>query len=331
MSAPTTDASKSAAPPVALTPVDVVIDRVRRTYRSWGRGTSVAQMRSDWDRLFAAGGLDAALESVDAGGVPGLWVTAASARSDRVLLYFHGGGFQVGSTRSHAELMASISQAAGCRVLGIDYRLAPENCFPAPLDDAQTAFRWLRSQGFGASHIALGGDSAGGGLALSTLLALRNAGESLPACAVLLSAWTDLTASGEAYESRAASDPIHQRPMILAMARNYLGATADATDPLASPLFADLTGLPPLLLQVGDRETVLSDSTAFADKARAAGVKVELEVWEEMIHVFQQFPAELVQAREAIAVIGTFLRRHADNAESATACTTTDDNQSSNT
>ncbi|RYF62748.1 MAG: hypothetical protein EOO22_27145, partial [Comamonadaceae bacterium] len=139
------------------------------------------------------------------------------------------------------------------------------------------------------------------------------------------------TASGETYESRAATDPIHQRPMILAMARNYLGATADASDPLASPLFADLTGLPPLLFQVGDRETVLSDSTAFADKARAAGVKVELEVWEEMIHVFQQFPAELVQAREALAVIGTFLRLHADIAESATARTTTDDNQSSNT
>lgn len=125
-----------------------------------------------------------------------------------------------------------------------------------------------------------------------------------------MSAWTDLTASGESYESRAALDPIHQRAMILAMARNYLGGDGDARNPLTSPLFADLKGLPPLLLQVGDRETVLSDSTAFADKARAAGVDTTLEVWEHMIHVFQQFPSELTEAREALGSIGNFLKKH---------------------
>lgn len=324
------EAPGRAGPAASGAAIDGVIDRVRRTYRSWGRGTTVAQMRSDWDRLFGTAGLEAALEPCDALGVPGLWVTAPGVRDDHVLLYFHGGGFQVGSTHSHAELMALISQAAGCRVLGIDYRLAPEHVYPAALLDAQTAYGWLRDRGHPAARIGLAGDSAGAGLALSTLLALRAAGQPLPACAVLLSAWTDLTASGEAYRTRAATDPIHQRPMILAMARNYLGADGDARDPLVSPLFADaadLAALPPMLMQVGDLETVRSDSTAFAERARAAGAQVELEIWDDMIHVFQQFPSELAQAREAIDHIGAFVRRHFDAAPGPTL----HDNQSSDT
>ena len=291
-----------------MKPVDIVTARVRRVYRSWGRATSVAQMRDDWDALFGSGTLPAEVESVRIGELHAAWVVAPAADSDRVVLYLHGGGFQVGSTRSHRELMAGISGVSACRVLGLDYRRAPEHRYPAALHDALAAFEWLRAQGFDASRIALAGDSAGAGLAVSTLLALRAAGQPLPAAGVLMSAWTDLTASGPSYDDRAALDPIHQRPMILAMARNYLGAGGDPRDPLASPLFAELSGLPPLLIQVGDRETVLSDSTMFADKARAAGVTVELEVWDDMIHVFQQFPAELRQARAALASIGAFLQ-----------------------
>jgi monoterpene epsilon-lactone hydrolase len=300
-------------------PVDAVIARVKQVYRGWGRHTTVAQMRDDWDALFGSVDVAALVEPVVIrdggidGSLGGEWVTADGARPDRVVLYLHGGGFQVGSSRSHRELMAGVSQVAGARVLGLDYRRAPEHRFPAPLDDALCAFDWLVARGLDESAIALAGDSAGAGLVLSTLLSLRDAGRALPAAAVLMSAWTDLTASGASYENRAAMDPIHQRPMILAMARNYLGADGDARHPLASPLFADLHGLPPLLIQVGDRETVLSDSTQFADKARAAGVPVELEVWEEMIHVFQQFPAELTEAREALGSIGAFLREHLRN------------------
>lgn len=291
-------------------PVEAVIARVKRVYRSWGRATTVAQMRADWDALFGATSVKVFAEPVSANGVAAQWVCAPGARHDKVVLYFHGGGFQVGSLQSHLELMASISEAAGCRVLGVDYRLAPEHRFPAALNDACSAYEWVLGQGIAPAGTALAGDSAGAGLALSALLSLRDAGRPLPAAAVLMSAWTDLTASGQSYESRAAFDPIHQRPMILAMARNYLGAEGDARNPLASPLFADLKGLPPLLLQVGDRETVLSDSTAFADKARAAGVDATVEVWDHMIHVFQQFPSELTEARAALASAAEFLKKH---------------------
>jgi acetyl esterase/lipase len=228
----------------------------------------------------------------------------------KTVVYFHGGGFQVGSLKSHRELMACISDESACRVLGVGYRLAPEHRYPAALHDARAVWQWLIAQGIDARNIALAGDSAGAGLALSLLLSLRDAGQPLPAAAVLMSAWTDLTASGKSYETRATADPIHQRPMILAMARNYLGADGDAKHPYVSPQFASLQHLPPLLAQVGDRETVLSDTTDFIDKAKAAGVDATAQVWPGMIHVFQQFPRELPQAREALRAIGAFLRRH---------------------
>lgn len=292
--------------------VDAVIARVKQTYGRWGRGTTVQQMREDWDALFAAGDLDADVQPVDAGGVACEWVDAPGADAACVVLYFHGGGFQVGSLVSHRELMACISAEGGCRVLGVGYRLAPEHRYPAALDDARSAYAWLLAQGVPPGRIALAGDSAGAGLALALLLSLRDGGQPLPAACVLLSAWTDLTAAGASYETRAAADPIHQRPMIQAMARNYLGKEGDARQPYASPQFAALNGLPPLLAQVGDRETVLSDTTDFIDKARAAGVNARAEVWPGMIHVFQQFPRELRQARQALQAVGAFLRQHLD-------------------
>lgn len=289
--------------------VDAVIARVKSVYGRWRRDTTVAQMRADWDQLFSASG-DAAFEPVVAGGVPCAWVTAAGARTDRTIVYFHGGGFQVGSLASHRELMGALSAAAGVRVLGVGYRLAPEHRHPAPLQDALAVWQWLRGQGFAAAHIALAGDSAGGGLALSALLALQGRGDALPAAAFVMSAWTDLAATGESYETRAAADPIHQRPMIQAMARNYLGAGVDPRDPLASPLYAseeELAALPPILLQVGDRETVLSDSEAFASRVNAAGGQASCQAWAGMIHVFQQFLSELPEAHDALAQGGVFL------------------------
>ncbi|MCL4744568.1 MAG: alpha/beta hydrolase [Burkholderiaceae bacterium] len=295
---------------LARADVERVVERIRKVYGGWTRNTPVARMRADWDALFDSDRVAAGTEAVVADGVDACWVAAPGRSPDRVLLYFHGGGFRVGSVRSHRGLIARISGAANCKVLGVDYRLAPEHRFPAPLEDAVAAYRWLLGQGYAPRCIAFAGDSAGGGLALSALLALRADRMPLPAAVVVLSPWTDLTASGESYESRARADPIHQRPMIEAMARSYLGESGDARDPLASPLFADLRGLPPVLVQVGGRETVLDDSRAFAARARAAGVEVELEIWEEMIHVFQQFADELPDAGRAIRAIGTFLDRH---------------------
>lgn len=297
-------AEASAHPAVAG--IDRAIERVRQVYGRWRRSTPMEQMRQDWDALFGSDAVPVRLRPVNAGGVEACWIAHDLARPDRVLVYFHGGGYKMGSVTSHRDLMARLSRAGRCRVLGVNYRLLPEHRFPAPVEDASTVYRWLLSEGVSASRIVLAGDSAGGGIAASALLALKAQGLPLPAGAVLLSAWLDMSLGGASYETRAAADPIHQRPMLQAIAAQYLGEV-DPRDPRASPLFGDLSGLPPLLLQVGDRETGLDDSTAFAAKARQAGVPVELEVWDGMIHVFQQFPDELPEAQQAIANIGVFL------------------------
>jgi monoterpene epsilon-lactone hydrolase len=293
---------------LAAAPIDLAIARIRAVYRSWNRDTSVAQMRSDWDTAFGSSTTAVICEPVSAGGVDGEWISPANTPPDMAILYFHGGGFRLGSVASHRDLIAQIAFASGCRVLAINYRLAPEHRFPAALDDALAAYGWMLDRGLKPDNIAFAGDSAGGNLVLSAMLVLRERGLPLPAAAVLMSPWTDLGATGASYVSRAEADPIHQRPMILALAKNYLGGQGDPCDPLVSPLYADLRGLPPLLIQVGDRETVLDDSVMFADLARAAGVDVTLEVWDGMIHVFQMF--ELPEARQAIASIAGFLNQH---------------------
>jgi monoterpene epsilon-lactone hydrolase len=295
---------------IAVAPIDLAIERIRSVYRGWNRNTSVAQMRSDWDAAFENGSVPASSERVSAGGVDGEWISPSGASQDKAILYFHGGGFRLGSVASHRDLIARIADASFCRALAINYRLTPEHRFPAALDDALAAYDWLLGHGLKPENIAFAGDSAGGNLVLAAMLSLRERGLPLPVTGVLMSPWTDLAATGASYVSRADADPIHARPMILALAKNYLGPDGDPRDPLASPLYADLSGLPPLLIQVGDRETVLDDSTMFTEKARAAGVDVELQVWDGMIHVFQMFGAELAEARRAIDAIAGFLRQH---------------------
>ncbi|WP_101675122.1 alpha/beta hydrolase [Alloalcanivorax mobilis] len=285
-----------------------VIERVRGVYGRWRRDTSVAEMRADWERLFQP------REPItphyfDAKGVPVAWIAAPGADDTRTLIYFHGGGFRVGSVASHAELMLHLSRTAGCRVLGVNYRCTPEYGYPAPVEDGLAVYRFLIEEGIDPARIALAGDSAGANLALNLLLRLRDQSEPLPAGALLMSAWTDLAATGESYESRADADPIHQRPMIQSMAAGYLGAGIAADDAAASPLYASLNGLPPMLLQVGEAETVLDDSRRFVELARDAGNAVELAVYPRMIHVFQQFMHELPEARAALDEAGAFLRR----------------------
>lgn len=292
-------------------PVERVVRRIRAVYGRWGRETGIAQMRRDWDALFDADLPEGSVETIGDGLGPAAWIRSPGAARDRVVVYLHGGGFRLGSVASHRALMLRLSEASRCSVLAVRYRLGPEHGFPAPIEDALSAWDWVVARTGDAGRVAVAGDSAGGGLALSTMLSLREAGRPLPAACCLMSPWTDLAATGASFTTRAGRDPIHQRAMILALAKAYLAASgADPLEPLASPLHADLAGLPPLLVQVGGRETVLDDSRVLAARARAAGVAVELQVWEEMIHVFQLFADDLPEARDAIAAAGRFLDRH---------------------
>jgi acetyl esterase/lipase len=246
------------------------------------------------------------VSAVDAGGVPAEWVVPAASGDRRVLLYFHGGAYQMGSPATLRHLVALLAAAANARALSVDYRLAPEHPFPAAVDDAVAAYRWLLATGSDPAQIIVAGDSAGGGLALGSLVALRDAGEPMPAAAVLLSPWTDLALTGESLTTRADVEMMIKPAGMPETAGLYL-AGADSRHPYASPLYADLTGLPPLLIHVGDAEVIRDDSTRLAVKARAAGVPVTIEVWDEMPHVFLAFAGFLPEADHAIEQIGGWL------------------------
>ncbi|MGH7960204.1 MAG: alpha/beta hydrolase [Candidatus Binatia bacterium] len=270
---------------------------------------SIQEFRATFDNMGAAFpvGPDVKCTPVDAGGVPAEWIVAPGAADDKVVLYLHGGGYVIGSITSHRDLMARLSRAAGAKVLGLNYRLAPENPHPAAVEDATAAYRWLLSQGTKPNRMAIGGDSAGGGLTLATLVSLRDAGTPLPAAAVCLSPWADMEGSGESMKTKAAVDPLVVPGMLENMVKMYM-AGKDLRTPLASPLHADLKGLPPLLIQVGGREVLLDDSTRVAERAKAAGVKVTLDVWDEMIHVWHLFAPILPEGQQAIEQIGQFIR-----------------------
>ena len=249
---------------------------------------------------------DVACDPSSVGSVPVEWISSPSVSPDRVVLYLHGGGYTIGSISTHRVLMESIGRAAGARVLAVDYRLAPENPFPAAIEDAVACWRFLLERGLDASNCAIAGDSAGGGLTLATLLELRRESLPLPGAVALLSPWTDLTGSGDSVISRAELDPMVTAAGLHMMARAYAGDT-DPADPLVSPLFADLEGLPPLLIQVGTSEILLDDSSRLAERARVAGVEVQYEEWEDMLHVFQFLPS-LAESGRAIEGIGSFIR-----------------------
>ena len=247
-----------------------------------------------------------AVDLVDAGGVPAEWVAAPGVSPGRVLLYFHGGAYQIGSPANLRHLVALLSGAAGARALSVDYRLAPEHPFPSAIEDALAAYRWLLASGIDPALIAVAGDSAGGGLALGALVALRDAGDPMPAGAVMLSPWTDLALTGESLRTRAAVEMMVNPEGLPETASLYL-AGADPRHPYASPLYADLRGLPPLLIHVGDAEVILDDSTRLAARASEAGVEVSLEIWDEMPHVFPAFAGLLPEADQAIERIGAWL------------------------
>lgn len=242
----------------------------------------------------------------NAGGVPAEWVIAPDAVDGRAILYFHGGGYASGSPASARDLVWRLSAAARRRVLVLDYRLAPEHPFPAAVEDATTAYHHLLSNGFAPASIAFAGDSAGGGLALGSLVKLRDDGAPMPAAVCAFSPWTDLAITGETATTNRDADPMIRVEAIRPTAAWYLGATP-ATDPYASPLYADVRGLPPTLLHVGSTEVLLDDSVRLAARMRSAQVDVTLRIWPDMPHVFQGFALFLPEAREAIGEAGQFL------------------------
>ena len=288
-----------------------MIDTFRERRKATGRQT--APTLEERRAAFAPAGRlypvpdDVLVADVNAGGVRAHWLTAPGADIGRVLLFLHGGGYEMGSLRSDGELAARLGRASGMRVLFLDYRLAPEHAFPAAIDDVQAAWRWLRTdQDVDATAIAVAGDSAGGGLAVALLVAIRDAGETPPAAAVLMSPTVDLTSSGASMTERADQDPFSTPALLRQLAADYL-AGADPKTPLASPLFASLTGLPPLLILVGTADLLLSDSERLAKAAAAAGADVTLEVGEGLPHVYPILLGT-PEAAEATVQIGTFLR-----------------------
>lgn len=245
-------------------------------------------------------------ERVEAGGVAAEWFHREDARNGPVILYFHGGGYGLGSVETHRDLVSRICRASNASALSLEYRLAPEHRFPAQLHDATNAYRWLLEQGISPKRIVLAGDSAGGALVISSLVRLRDSGVPLPALAVCMSPWVDLEALGSTVDENERYDYISRRA--LEQYRKRFIGEGDPRNPLAAPLYADLSGLPPLLIQVGSAETLLDDSLRIAERARQAGVDVTLHVWEDMIHVWQLFAFMAPQAAAAIDEIGAFVR-----------------------
>jgi len=247
------------------------------------------------------------VSSATVGDRPAEWLTPADQQPPGVILYLHGGGYCLGGLATHRVLAARLALASQLSVCLLDYRLAPEHPFPAAVDDAVAAFHDLLAHGIRSDRVAIAGDSAGGGLTLATLVALRDAGADLPAAGVALSPWTDLTQSADSYDRCAEVDPMIDRDRLQVMADRYLGG-ASPTAPLASPMHADLSGLPPLLIEVGEAECLVDDAVVFAERARAVGVDVTLNRYPNLIHVFQAFPPELIPEGDvSLRGIGAFI------------------------
>jgi monoterpene epsilon-lactone hydrolase len=285
------------------------IDAIRALLGSKPRPVGWSERRQRIDEVGSVWPVadDVTCEAVDCDGVPGEWSQVAGSDPSRVLLFFHGGGYCSGSILSHRRMVTEAGRAARVRTLAIGYRLAPEHPYPAAHEDAMAAWRFLRRQGIAAENIVVGGDSAGGNLTITLINRLRAAGEALPACAWLISPWTDLTMSGATLGTKDTVDPLIHKAYLEELADAY-AASADRKDPLISPLFADLHGFPPTLIQVGSAETLLADATRFAAAAGAADVDVTLEIWPHMIHAWPLWNAKLEDGRRALLSAGEFIR-----------------------
>lgn len=291
---------------------DAEINEVRALLGSKPRPVGWAERRHRLDEVGSVWPVadDVMLQPVDLGGVPGEWSMVPGSDPGRVLMFFHGGGYCSGSIVSHRRMVTEAGRAGGVRTLAVGYRLAPEHPYPAALEDAAKAWRFLRGQGIGVQQIAIGGDSAGGNLAVALLTLLREAGEDQPACAWLVSPWTDLALTGETLVTKDAVDPLLHKEYLGELADAFVPAGIDRRDPRVSVLYADLQGLPPLLVQVGSAETLLDDAVRFVAAAGAADVPVTLEIWPQMIHAWPVWNARLEAGRRALSHAGAFLRGH---------------------
>jgi len=288
---------------------DAEIDALRAKLAARPRSDDYRQRRKDIDARGLAYTLasDVGVEPIIANGVCAEWTTTPNDARDAALMFLHGGGYVIGSLDSHRHLAAEAGRACGIAALALDYRLAPEHPFPAAVEDALAGYRFLLARGLAPARIAIAGDSAGGGLVVAAMLAIREAGLAQPGCGWCISPWVDMEAVGETMTSRAAADPTVQRAGLLDMAKLYLGA-ADPRSPLAAPIYADLTGLAPLFVQVGACEILLDDALRLAKVAGAADVRVDLQIWPEMIHVWHLFHPELKAGLRAIEAGGAFVR-----------------------
>ncbi|MEQ1951895.1 alpha/beta hydrolase [Mesorhizobium sp. CN2-181] len=284
------------------------IDAIRTLLTSQPRPASLAERRQRLDSVASVYGVapDIQFRPETVGGCEAEWSLAPGSDPSKVLLYFHGGGYCSGSITSHRSMVSEIGRAAKVRTLALAYRLAPENPFPAALDDATAAFEFLLGQDIAPNRIAIGGDSAGGGLSLALMQRLRDKKNPLPAAAWLVSPWVDLQMTGATLDSKTAIDPLIHRDYLEQLAANYL-AGHDPRDPLVSPLYADVSGLPPVLVQVGSAETLLDDAVRIAGKLGAADVPATLEIWPHMIHAWHLWSAKLTAGRQATQSAGRFI------------------------
>ena len=287
------------------------IDSVRALLQSSPRPTSLTERRQRLDLVASADPVapDIYFERQIIGTCEAEWSLAPGSDPTKTLLFFHGGGYCSGSIQSHRRMVAETGRAARVRTFALGYRLAPENPFPAALDDGLAAFEFLLAQGVPAASIAIGGDSAGGGLTLATMIRLRDAGKPLPGCAWLVSPWVDLEMTGASMDEKDTVDPLIHRDYLEELAGAYLAGTS-AREPLASPLHADLAGLPPILIQVGSAETLLDDAVRIARRLGAVDVATSLEIWPHMIHAWPLWAARLTSGRMAIASAGAFINEH---------------------
>jgi monoterpene epsilon-lactone hydrolase len=274
-------------------------------------GGDVAEQRVVFEEMMAAIPVpaDVTTSSGSLGGIPVVNVEVAGADPERIIFYLHGGAYAIGTAASSVGLASDLARRAGVRLVSVDYRLAPEHPYPAAIEDAVAAYRGLVDSGVAASAIAIAGESAGAGLAAATLVALKHTGLPQPSAAVLMSPWADLTLSGDSISAKAAVDPALTPEGLRRRAVDYVPA-GDRTAELVSPIFADLTGLPPLLIQAGSHEILLDDATGLAARAAAADVEVRFEVTPGVPHVFQGFAAMLDEADAALTSAGEFLRAH---------------------
>jgi epsilon-lactone hydrolase len=275
-------------------------------------GTSPAEWRKQFDAIYADFPFPANVTREHVAlndDVDGEWFRH-EVNNDAAILYVHGGGYMVGSTCSHAPLIANLVVSSGIDALGVNYRLTPEHPFPHGLNDMVMAYEFLLADGYSPARLAVAGDSAGGGLGAALLLAIRDRGLPLPACAVLISGWYDLTTSLPSLDRNVPFDPLVMRDVLEAMASAYVPSGQDRRNPLISPLFSDPTGLPPLLIQVSTHEVLADESAVFAQNAQKVGVATTLEMVDEMVHVWHQYAHLVPEAKEAIASAGAFIRKH---------------------